>query len=40
VFESASLLRWATLPFRELRGDWPEGVEQRVRLASARLDET
>jgi aminoglycoside phosphotransferase len=40
VFESASLLRWATLPFRELRGDWPEAVEQRVRLAGTRLDET
>lgn len=39
VFEAASLLRWATLPFRELRADWPEAVERRVHLASARLEE-
>jgi aminoglycoside phosphotransferase (APT) family kinase protein len=38
VLESASLLRWATLPFRELREDWPQAVERRVRLASERLD--
>ena len=36
-FEAASLLRWATLPFRELRPDWPNVVEQRVRLAADRL---
>jgi aminoglycoside phosphotransferase (APT) family kinase protein len=37
LFEAASLLRWATLPFRELRPDWPEQVEQRVLSAAARL---
>ncbi len=37
VFEAASLLRWATLPFRELRPDWPQAVERRVELASERL---
>jgi hypothetical protein len=36
-FEAASLLRWVTLPFRELRPDWPDAVEQRVRLAADRL---
>jgi aminoglycoside phosphotransferase (APT) family kinase protein len=35
-FEAASLLRWATLPFRELRPDWPDAVEQRVRMAADR----
>jgi hypothetical protein len=29
VFEAASLLRWATLPFRELRPDWPRAVERQ-----------
>jgi Phosphotransferase enzyme family len=38
VFEAASLLRWATLPFRELHPDWKEIVEERVLLAEARLD--
>ncbi len=38
LFEAASLLRWSTLPFRELRPDWPEAVERRVALAAARLD--
>jgi hypothetical protein len=37
VFEAASLLRWSTLPFRELRPDWPEAVERRVELAEARI---
>ncbi|HZA42001.1 MAG TPA: phosphotransferase [Actinomycetota bacterium] len=37
LFEAASLLRWATLPFRELRRDWPEQVEGRVLGAAARL---
>ena len=36
VFEAASLLRWATLPFRELRPDWPQAVERRVELAFER----
>jgi len=39
LFEAASLLRWATLPFRELRPDWPGAVERRVDLATERLDE-
>ena len=39
VFEAASLLRWATLPFRELRPDWPSAVNRRVDLATERLDE-
>jgi Phosphotransferase enzyme family len=38
LFEASSLLRWSTLPFRELRPDWPEAVERRVALAAARLD--
>lgn len=33
LFEAASLLRWATLPFRELRPDWPEAVAARVHQA-------
>jgi hypothetical protein len=36
-FEAASLLRSATLPFRELRPDWPDAVAQHVRLAADRL---
>jgi hypothetical protein len=37
LYESASLLRWATLPFRELRPGWPQEVEGRVRCAADRL---
>jgi hypothetical protein len=37
LFEAASLLRWATLPFRELQPDWPEAVERRLALAGERL---
>jgi aminoglycoside phosphotransferase len=37
IYESASLLRWATLPFRELRPGWPHDVERRVRCANDRL---
>ncbi|MGH2787835.1 MAG: phosphotransferase [Actinomycetota bacterium] len=37
VFEAACLLRWATLPFRELRPDWPRAVERRVQCAAERL---
>jgi hypothetical protein len=33
LFEAASLLRWAALPFRELRPDWPDAVAGRVRQA-------
>jgi hypothetical protein len=38
LYEAASLLRWSTLPFRELDPAWPEAVEDRVALAVARLD--
>lgn len=38
LFETASLLRWATLPFREQRPDWPEAIEERVRRAANLLD--
>jgi hypothetical protein len=38
IHESASLLRWATLPFRELRPGWPHDVQRRVRCAAERLD--
>lgn len=38
-YEAASLLRWSTLPFRELDPDWPAAVERRVRLAEQRLRE-
>jgi hypothetical protein len=37
LFEAASLLRWSTLPFRELQPDWPEAVEHRLALAEERL---
>ena len=37
LFEAASLLRWSTLPFRELQPTWPEAVERRVELAEERL---
>lgn len=37
VFEAASLLRWATMPFREQRPDWPEAVEERVRRSAMLL---
>jgi len=40
VFEASSLLRWATLPFRELQPDWPQAVERRVELVYERLRST
>jgi len=37
VFEAASLLRWSSLPFRDLEPGWPAAVERRVELSGARL---
>src|SRR5829696_400523 len=37
LFEAASLLRWSSLPFRELQPDWPTAVERRVELTRTRL---
>lgn len=37
IYEAASLLRWATLPFRELRPDWPAAVSSRLHLANTRM---
>jgi aminoglycoside phosphotransferase (APT) family kinase protein len=39
LFEAATLLRWCTLPFRELAPDWPIQVEHRLALATRRLAE-
>lgn len=39
AFEAAALLRWATLPFRELQPDWPKAVEDRLHGATDRLDD-
>ena len=33
LFEAASLLRWATMPFRELRPDWPDALAGRIHQA-------
>jgi len=37
VFEAAALLRWSSLPFRDLEPDWRATVAQRVELARQRL---
>jgi len=37
VFEAAALLRWSSLPFRDLEPGWPEAVRRRVELAGERL---
>jgi aminoglycoside phosphotransferase (APT) family kinase protein len=37
VFEAASLLRWSSLPFRNLEPGWPAAVERRIELSGARL---
>jgi hypothetical protein len=37
LFEAAALLRWSSLPFRDLEPEWPENVRRRVELAWARL---
>jgi hypothetical protein len=38
--EAAAVLKLAIAPFRRLEGDWPEGVEARVRIAARRLEES
>jgi hypothetical protein len=38
-FEAAALLRWSSLPFRDLEPGWPAAVERRLDLARARLSE-
>ena len=37
LFEAAALLRWSSLPFRDLEPGWPDAVRHRVELARARL---
>jgi len=37
VFEAAALLRWSSLPFRDLEPGWPTAVARRVALARQRL---
>ena len=39
VFEAAALLRWSSLPFRDLEPGWHEAVARRVALARERLRE-
>jgi aminoglycoside phosphotransferase (APT) family kinase protein len=34
LYEGAALLRWSSLPFRDLEPDWPAAVERRIDLAS------
>jgi aminoglycoside phosphotransferase (APT) family kinase protein len=36
-FEAAALLRWSSLPFRDLEPGWREAVARRVELARERL---
>jgi Phosphotransferase enzyme family len=37
AFEAAALLRWSSLPFRDLEPGWPDKVRRRVELARERL---
>jgi hypothetical protein len=37
LFEAAALLRWSSLPFRNLEPGWPEAVARRVELARDRF---
>jgi hypothetical protein len=37
LFEAAALLRWSSLPFRDLEPGWREAVRRRVELARERL---
>jgi hypothetical protein len=37
LFEAAALLRWSSLPFRDLEPGWRESVRRRVELARERL---
>ena len=39
LFEAAALVRWSSLPFRELEPAWPAAVERRLELALERLTE-
>jgi hypothetical protein len=39
LFEAAALLRWSSLPFRDLEPGWRDAVARRVELAGARLAE-
>ena len=36
LFEAAALLRWSSLPFRDLEPGWPTAVERRLDLALER----
>jgi hypothetical protein len=36
LFEAAALLRWSSLPFRDLEPGWPAAVERRLELALER----
>jgi hypothetical protein len=40
LFEAAALLRWSSLPFRDLEPGWPAAVERRVDLALERAEGT
>jgi aminoglycoside phosphotransferase (APT) family kinase protein len=33
LYEAAALLRWSSLPFRDLESDWPAAVERRIDMA-------
>jgi hypothetical protein len=37
LFEAAALLRWSSLPFRDVEPGWREAVARRVELARVRL---
>ena len=37
LFESAALLRWSSLPFRDLEPGWPHALRKRVEMARSRL---
>jgi Ser/Thr protein kinase RdoA (MazF antagonist) len=39
LHEAVALLRWSSLPFRELAPDWPAAMERRLELALERLAE-
>jgi phosphotransferase family enzyme len=38
LFEAAALLRWSSMPFRDLEPGWPALVAERVQLARERLE--
>ena len=37
LFEAAALLRWSSLPFRDLEPGWPDAMARRIALAGERL---